>query len=195
MDKKQKIIAAALEEFQANGVEKTKVSDIVKRAGVAQGTFYLYFPSKLALMPELARIMVGKTLERIEQDVTKKEDFHSKLHQLIESTFSLTKEYRGIFAIIYTGLAASDYLQQWELIYEPYYEWMTAFLEQADKQGTIRLPLPATRFAKLAIGLIESAAEQTYLYDSGSQQEACKTIADTYAFLTRALCADKPASF
>lgn len=39
-------IAAARELFAAKGVEATAVSDIVKAVGVAQGTFYWYFPSK-----------------------------------------------------------------------------------------------------------------------------------------------------
>lgn len=32
--------------FQSNGVEKTSVNEIVKKAGIAKGTFYLYFKDK-----------------------------------------------------------------------------------------------------------------------------------------------------
>ncbi len=46
--------------FRKKGVEKTKISDIVKLAGIAQGTFYLYFPSKLSVMPAIAEVMVEK---------------------------------------------------------------------------------------------------------------------------------------
>jgi hypothetical protein len=36
----KRIVYAAIEVFQEKGVEKTKISDIVKLAGIAQGTFY-----------------------------------------------------------------------------------------------------------------------------------------------------------
>ncbi|MBI4497320.1 MAG: TetR/AcrR family transcriptional regulator [Chloroflexi bacterium] len=40
------LLQAALELFVEKGFHETKVSEIVERAGVAQGTFYLYFSSK-----------------------------------------------------------------------------------------------------------------------------------------------------
>jgi len=43
---KEQLIAAAVEIFDERGFHKTRVSDIVAKAGVAQGTFYIYFKSK-----------------------------------------------------------------------------------------------------------------------------------------------------
>jgi AcrR family transcriptional regulator len=42
----QQIVSAAIDMFDEKGFQKTRVSDIVAKAGVAQGTFYLYFKSK-----------------------------------------------------------------------------------------------------------------------------------------------------
>jgi AcrR family transcriptional regulator len=44
--RRAEIVHAAALVFAEKGVANTAVSDIVKAAGVAQGTFYLYFPSK-----------------------------------------------------------------------------------------------------------------------------------------------------
>lgn len=41
---------AALELFNSAGYEKTMVADIVKKAGVAKGTFFYYFPTKEAVL-------------------------------------------------------------------------------------------------------------------------------------------------
>lgn len=41
---------AALELFISAGYEKTMVADIVKKAGVAKGTFFYYFPTKEAVL-------------------------------------------------------------------------------------------------------------------------------------------------
>ena len=45
-DRREQLLDAALAVFSADGYSAAKVSDIVARAGVAQGTFYLYFRSK-----------------------------------------------------------------------------------------------------------------------------------------------------
>ncbi|AJQ25511.1 transcriptional regulator, TetR family [Pelosinus fermentans JBW45] len=44
------MIDAAQELFIAFGYNKTMIIDIVKKAGVAKGTFYYYFPSKEAIL-------------------------------------------------------------------------------------------------------------------------------------------------
>ena len=42
-EKYQKLIAAAFDLFENNGISAVSIDDIVKKAGVAKGTFYLYF--------------------------------------------------------------------------------------------------------------------------------------------------------
>ena len=50
-----RVLAAAEAEFGEQGFHKASVADIARRAGVAHGTVYLYFPSKEALFAELVR--------------------------------------------------------------------------------------------------------------------------------------------
>lgn len=50
---RDRLLTAAVEVFAAKGYTATRVSDIVGQAGVAQGTFYLYFRSKQAIFEEL----------------------------------------------------------------------------------------------------------------------------------------------
>ena len=42
--KKDALFNTAFELFTTKGLTKTTISDIVDQAGVAKGTFYLYFP-------------------------------------------------------------------------------------------------------------------------------------------------------
>ena len=44
--RQEQILSAARKVFREKGYEGATISGIVKEAGVAQGTFYLYFPSK-----------------------------------------------------------------------------------------------------------------------------------------------------
>lgn len=50
---RDRLLTAAVEVFAAQGYTATRVSDIVREAGVAQGTFYLYFKSKQAIFEQL----------------------------------------------------------------------------------------------------------------------------------------------
>ena len=58
-----RLLDAAEQEFGEKGFHAASVSSITRRAGVGQGTFYLYFPSKAEVMRELVRHM-GHTLRR-----------------------------------------------------------------------------------------------------------------------------------
>lgn len=45
----EKIVEAAEEQFYSVGFEKTSIANITNAAGIAVGTFYLYFESKIAI--------------------------------------------------------------------------------------------------------------------------------------------------
>lgn len=188
MDKKEKIIAAAIGVFQEKGIEKTKVSDIVKMAGIAQGTFYLYFPSKLSVMPEIAEVMVKKVLVAMEERVEKNTSLVRTLTQTIETVWLFTKEHREILALVYAGLTQTKHMMEWEAIYEPFYEWMRALLVEAKNAGEIRADVEVDYVAKVLIGAIESTAEQAYLYATPpAQTEALKQQKIVLEFLCRGL--------
>jgi AcrR family transcriptional regulator len=54
-ERRETILAAALEEFSGHGFEAARLEDVARRAGVAKGTIYLYFADKEALFQELIR--------------------------------------------------------------------------------------------------------------------------------------------
>lgn len=163
-NKKELIVNSAIQVFREKGIEKAKVSDIVKGAGIAQGTFYLYFSSKFAVMPSIAEVMVERMLDGIKDSVDATVSFSNQLKKVVDVVFQMTGEYREIFALIYSGLAATEYLKEWEAIYAPYYEWMSNLLANAKEAGTIRDSVHTKRTAEILIGLIESGADQSYLY-------------------------------
>jgi AcrR family transcriptional regulator len=68
--RRAELVSAAAAVFAQRGVANTAVSDIVKAAGVAQGTFYLYFDSKddavLAVVDRIADGICEQTAARID---------------------------------------------------------------------------------------------------------------------------------
>ena len=65
-DRREAILAAALDEFSARGFAGTRLEDVARRAGVAKGTIYLYFRDKEALFQELVRSVIGPLIARVE---------------------------------------------------------------------------------------------------------------------------------
>jgi AcrR family transcriptional regulator len=60
------ILAAALDEFSAQGFAATRLDDVARRAGVAKGTIYLHFRDKEALFQELIRSVLGPFVGTLE---------------------------------------------------------------------------------------------------------------------------------
>jgi len=65
-ERRQAILAAALEEFSAHSFEATPLDDVARRANIAKGTIYLYFSDKETLFQELVRSMIGPLVGIIE---------------------------------------------------------------------------------------------------------------------------------
>ena len=90
---KDYLLNAAVRKFHQKGYQKTRISDIVSEAGVAQGTFYLYFKSKeeifkniciehmnrfQKIFEETDILFGGKNLNEIRQNI------HNFLKKLLE---------------------------------------------------------------------------------------------------------------
>ena len=78
MNKKQLIIEAAIKVFARDGLEKGKIADIAKEAGIGKGTVYEYFRSK------------NDIFKVIEESVFS--DFSIVFEELNSSTLSPTKK-------------------------------------------------------------------------------------------------------
>lgn len=59
------ILDTALKVFARSGYHQTRISDIIEAAGIARGTFYLYFESKSAIFLELLDELVVELRKHI----------------------------------------------------------------------------------------------------------------------------------
>ena len=69
--KEIELFSAAYELFTTKGTQNTAIDDIVKRAGVAKGTFYLYFKDKYDI---INRLILQKSSQVIKEAVEKTEE-------------------------------------------------------------------------------------------------------------------------
>ncbi|MBF7019592.1 TetR family transcriptional regulator [Staphylococcus sp. 18_1_E_LY] len=164
MNKKEKIVQAAIDIFCEKGIDKANVSDIVKEANIAQGTFYLYFSSKLAVMPSIAEVMVNKIINELKSEVDSS-SIDQQIKQIINVIFNVTNEYKELTMLVYSGLTQTQFIGDWESIYKPLYDWIESLLMSAKKGGLINSTINIKYTAKIIVGAIESSAEQIHIYD------------------------------
>lgn len=64
---KRKLITAGLELIKEKGFDAINVEDITKKAGVAKGTFYIYFKRKEDIVLDISRVPFGEIAEELEK--------------------------------------------------------------------------------------------------------------------------------
>lgn len=67
--KKDALFNTAFELFMTKGINKTTISDIVSKAGVAKGTFYLYFSDKYDVKNKLVSKKAGDLFIKGEREL------------------------------------------------------------------------------------------------------------------------------
>ena len=84
-ERRARLLECAIKCFSEHGYHATNVADIVKAAGVAQGTFYNYFDSKRAIFDDLLDALLGE-IQAAAQDVRLGEGEPEPLVQLRDNT-------------------------------------------------------------------------------------------------------------
>lgn len=59
-ERRKELLVVALRVFSERGYHQTRIADIIEAAGVARGTFYLYFESKHAIFAALLDDLLGR---------------------------------------------------------------------------------------------------------------------------------------
>jgi len=133
---RQRILDAAETEFGENGFARTSIASIVNRAGVAQGTFYLYFPSKDDVLRELVRDM-GRRLRRALSAATRGLTHRVEVEKAgLEAFIRFALEHQNLYRVV----MESQFVD--ESIYREYYQTLAdAYAERlaaAQERGEIR---------------------------------------------------------
>lgn len=78
-DKYERILTAALKVFAQKGFYQSKVSEIAKLAGVADGTIYLYFRNKDDILISLFEKVMQEAIDNLERALSTETDPARKL--------------------------------------------------------------------------------------------------------------------
>lgn len=101
-EKKRKLLDAAYHCFVEKGLHKTSIDDIVERAGVAKGTFYLYFADKTHLSDQLYITLSKKILLHAYHEVEKQEitEYIPLVLAFVDAIIEYMKENKPVLALM-----------------------------------------------------------------------------------------------
>lgn len=85
--KRESLLNTAFSIFTDKGVSKTSISEIVEKAGVAKGTFYLYFKDKYDLKNKLISHQSSLLFKNALEDMNEKEslDFEDRIIFIVDN--------------------------------------------------------------------------------------------------------------
>jgi AcrR family transcriptional regulator len=146
-ERKNEILDAAQELFLTQGYEKISVENIIKKAGIAKGTFYYYFKSKEDLLDKLVKRMADKIQIEIKKIVEKKDlDAISKLKQAYSVAGNIKLENIQLIKLMLQILYEKDNLILRYKVYKSNVELVVPefakIIEQGVKEKLFDTPYP-----------------------------------------------------
>jgi AcrR family transcriptional regulator len=181
--RREELLAAAREVLAQNGYERTTVSSIATRANVAQGTFYLYFPSKEALPGALARqfseilAVAGRAaLEGIT-------DLDTAVETLVRASWEAASEHRDMIMIANRGIELAETFEEFLEHTAPHREVLEDFLRRFQASGAIEPSLDVTTTSYVLRDLLDRSIKAKLCFGQDTWAE------ETSVLVRRALAA------
>lgn len=136
-DRRSQLVDAARTVFALKGYDSATVSEIVGKAGVAQGTFYLYFPGKDALAGAFAEALAERFAEVAAERTARCRSFDAAVSRMLEASLLVAEEFRDVFLVANRGLELVADGDEWMTRTAPSRMWLEGFIRDWQAQGAI----------------------------------------------------------
>ncbi len=107
-DKRSAILGSAIEVFAEKGFHRSRVSDIARRAGVADGTIYLYFKSKDDILITIFEEKMEQLISEARKTVAAQDRPVDKLRAFAAYHMGQVEENRALSAVFQVELRLSN---------------------------------------------------------------------------------------
>jgi TetR/AcrR family fatty acid metabolism transcriptional regulator len=157
-DKRDRILKAAIKVFAKNGFYATRVSEIAKAAGVADGTIYLYFKNKDDVLITIFEDGIQQLLAILREVAASDEPFDQRITRIIELQLGLLEEQRDLAEVITVNLRqSSSLLKQYAApLFMEYIEVIAGLVREGQKEGAFRKDINSRVVARSLFGALDA---------------------------------------
>jgi TetR/AcrR family fatty acid metabolism transcriptional regulator len=177
-DKRERILRAAVDVFAANGYFNSKVSEVAKAAGVADGTIYLYFKQgKEQLLTTIFREHTRSYLESLERELDNVDRAEERIRVAVRHHLETLGRDRNLAIVAQVELRHSlkfmSLLSQQEVA--DYLNTIRKIIERGQADGAFKRTLHPQLVAKSVFGILDEMVTSWILsekaYDLGAQSD------------------------
>lgn len=179
-DKRRRILDAAVRVFAQYGFYNSKVSQVAKEAGVADGTIYLYFKNKEDILIQVFIDSMDEILRRQEEALAGLEDPVEKLRVFACTHFLSVAESRALAEVITVELRqSSKFMRSTDMKpFGRYLGMIAKIIEEGQEVGAFTRTLSPRLTARAIFGAIDELALE---WAMGKRQTS---LSDTCAHTT-----------
>jgi TetR/AcrR family transcriptional regulator, fatty acid metabolism regulator protein len=159
-DKREAILRAAISVFARCGYFNSKVADIAREAGVADGTVYLYFKSKEEILHSIFDRSVDDALGAARKRVARLIDPREKLRQIAHMHLERLGADRDLAVVFQVELRGSTkFMEEFSAAgFAEYLALIRSTFEEGQRAGVFRADLNARVVAKVLFGALDEMA-------------------------------------
>lgn len=160
IDKRGKIIDAAIHIFAQKGFYDSKISDIAAEAGVADGTIYLYFANKEDLIIHVFEESVNRFILHIRAELSKESNPAEKLRRLIVLHLDLVCRHPELAQVIQVELRrSSKFMKGYNRgKFIDYLGIISDIVQEGQEKGVFRTDLSHGFLRRIIFGALDTIA-------------------------------------
>ena len=183
--RREQLLTAARRVFDARGYSAATIADIVREAGVAQGTFYLYYSSKNAVAVALRDRLMNKMATAIGEAIHLATSFDEKLGSLVTASFQVARENADLYKLTFIGADETHPEMHSESAeHDAILHVVTDLFRYSSSNGDMNVTDPDIT-ARLVLGLLQQAIIEAFVFGDGDEAERLEK--GVREFLTNAL--------
>ena len=156
-DKREAILRAAIKTFAGKGFFNSKVADIAKEAGVADGTVYLYFKNKDDILHSVFDRAMDEFIAEGKKELDALDDPKEKLRRIAELHLERLGADRDMAIVFQVELRGSTkFMQEFSAAgFSEYLNIIQQIITEAQKKGVFRKDLKPIVCAKILYGALD----------------------------------------
>jgi TetR/AcrR family fatty acid metabolism transcriptional regulator len=165
--KYRRILDAAVEVIAEKGFANSRVSEIATRAGVADGTIYLYFKSKDQILMTALDDAFARFLENARAEVGHMTDVREKLRMVIRLHLETMASNRALAVVLQTELRQSaKFLAEFsQRQLHSYLKLLQDIIKEGQTKGVFRSTVPDRLAVSCLFGAVDDVVTAWVLSD------------------------------